>query len=63
MPQVMLTCNFDVVELMLKKACFELQSMVPTAPGTDELGAANPCCICPEPCVCRVIAGPNAHVA
>ena len=25
-PKVMLMCNFDVVELMLKNACFELRA-------------------------------------
>ena len=62
-PGAALTCNFDAVELTLKKACFELRSMVPTAPGTDAPGAANPRCGRPDPRVRRVIADPDARVA
>lgn len=56
-----MTCNFDILELTLRKGLYELRSMLPTAPGTDETGANRPLTSRSDPRVTRVITDPDAR--
>lgn len=55
-----MTCNFDVLELTLRKGLYELRTMLPTTPSTDVNGARNPLTSDSDPRVSRVITDPDA---
>ena len=56
-----MTCNFDVLELTLRRGLYELGYMLPTTPGTDKIGANNPLTSSPDPRVQKSLCDPDAR--
>lgn len=58
-----ITCNFDLLELTLRKGLYELRSMVPVEKGTDNWGVKYPSTSRSDPRVNKVIIDPEARNA